>query len=78
MIDSKYLKFENVEDMGKTETWNIRSKSSGFVLGQIKWYGAWRQYCFWPSSHCVFNIECMDDVKKMIVSLMDQRKKTKG
>jgi len=75
MFESKYVEFDKIGDSGKTEIWNIISKSSGFILGQIKWYGAWRQYCFWPSPHAVFNIGCMDDIKKVIVELMDRRKK---
>ena len=73
MIDSKYMEFDKIGDTGKTEIWNILSKSSGFILGQIKWYGAWRQYCFFPSSQCVFNIGCMDDIKKKINELKAKR-----
>lgn len=76
MIESRYMEFDKIGDTGKTEIWNIISKSSGFILGQIKWYGAWRQYCFWPSSQCVFNTGCMDDIQKMIKKLMDQRRIT--
>ena len=74
MIESRYMEFDKVGETGKTEIWNILSKPSGLVLGEIKWYGAWRQYCFWPSSRCVFNIDCMDDVKKMIRGLMKQKR----
>jgi len=73
MIESKYLEFDKVGDTGKTEIWNVLSKSSEFILGKISWYGRWRQYCFWPSSDCVFNVECMNDIQKMIKELMDDR-----
>lgn len=36
MIQSKYMEFDKVGETGKTEIWNILSKSSGFILGQIK------------------------------------------
>ena len=74
MAESKYLEFDKVGSTGKTEVWNILSKTSGFILGQIKWYGAWRQYCFYPSPNSIFNIGCMDDIKKMINELMSARK----
>ena len=74
MVKSKYMEFTKIGDTGKTEIWNIISKSSGFILGQIKWYGQWRQYCFWPTPHCVFNNTCMSDVQLMIKELMEKRK----
>jgi len=74
MVESRYMEFDKIGDTGKTEVWNIISKSSGFNLGQIKWYGAWRAYCFYPSPHCIFNISCMDDIKKMITELMSVRR----
>ena len=75
MLESKFMEFDKAGDTGKTEIWNILSKSSGFILGKIKWYGPWRQYCFFPSGNSVFNIGCMDDIKKAITELMDRRKK---
>ena len=71
---SKYMEFDKVGDTGKTEIWNILSKSSGYILGQIKWYGSWRQYCFFPSGQCVFNIQCMNDINNVIKELMAERK----
>jgi len=75
MIKSKYMEFDKIGDTGKTEIWNILSKSSGYILGQIKWYGSWRQYCFFPSAHCVFNNSCMTDILNFIKELMEDRRK---
>jgi len=82
MIESKYLEFDKVWDTGKTEIWNVLKKTIGsgldsshqFILGQIKWYPQWRQYCFFPSPHTVFNIDCMRDIMRVIRDLMDERK----
>ncbi len=73
MINSKYMEFDKIGDTGKTEIWNIISKSSEFILGRIKWYGPWRQYCFFPSPRTVFNPACMIDIQKMIKELMANR-----
>ena len=73
-LKSKYMEFEKIGDTGKTEIWLILSRSSGFNLGTIKWYGPWRQYCFFPSSNSVFNRACIDDINGKITELMDQRK----
>ena len=74
MFKSKYLEFDKAGDTGKTEIWNVISKSNHFILGQIKWYPGWRQYCFFPSPNSVFNIDCMRDIMRVIRDLMDERK----
>lgn len=74
MIESRYLKFDKVGDTGKTEIWDVLSKSSDYILGQIKWYVQWRQYCFFPSrGDCVFNVQCMSDISSAIKELMAKR-----
>jgi len=75
MVKSKYMEFDKIGDTGKTEIWDIRSKSSGFVLGKIKWYGPWRQYCFYPSPNSVFNNDCMTDIQKLIKNLQEDHRK---
>ncbi len=72
---SKYLDFDCIGWTGKTDVWNVLSKFQGSVLGQIKWFGQWRQYCFWPSPNTVFNPECMNDISKVINELMQARRK---
>jgi len=75
MIKSKYMEFDYIGSTGKTDIWNVLSKSSGFILGKIKWYGPWRQYCFFPSPNSVFNNSCMSDIQGAIKELMDDRRK---
>jgi hypothetical protein len=64
--DTKYLEFIMVATTGKTEIWHVISKSQGQVLAVIKWYGAWRQYCFFPASNALFNSTCLDDIKSFL------------
>ncbi len=75
MTNSKYLEFDKAGWTGKTHVVNVLSKSSGFILGQIKWSGPWWQYCFFPSPNSLFNTECMDDINKFIKELMAERRK---
>ncbi|KKM98775.1 hypothetical protein LCGC14_1154540 [marine sediment metagenome] len=77
MIESKYIEFDKIGDTGKTEIWNILSKKSQFILGKISWYGHWRQYCFFPSPNCIFNVGCLSDISKMVDLLMSERRKNK-
>ena len=67
------MEFDKIGDTGKTEIWNVHAKRTGFVLGKIKWYGPWRQYCFFPSPNSVFNSGCMTDIQNAIKELMSKR-----
>jgi hypothetical protein len=58
----KYMIFELVEKKPKTTVWRIINKCSGCTIGTIKWYGQWRQYCFFPAQDCVFSSGCLSDI----------------
>jgi hypothetical protein len=77
MIESKYLEFAKQPKRKTQKTWvtDVTSRSGGMLLGQIKWYGAWRQYAFYPSTDkvTIFNVECMSDITKVIQELMAER-----
>ncbi len=73
----KFIHFEQLESNTKTSVWNCNPNSGGYPLGMIKWYGPWRQYCFNPVAHTVFNKGCLEDINDFITQLMDARKKPK-
>ena len=72
---TRYLSFIEAPATGKTSVVNVVSRSSGAVLGKIKWYGPWRQYCFFPIHDCLFNKGCLSDINDMIDELMAARRK---
>lgn len=75
-IMSEYLSFEENDHYdGKTKQFVIVSKKSLEILGIIKWYGAWRQYTFWPMGDTIWNIQRMKDIILFIDNLMSERKK---
>ena len=74
MLDSKYLRFELVEEKEKTTIWAVVSKMHGDRLGIIKWFGRWRQYAFFPESETVYNNECLNTIASFLTELMAQRK----
>jgi hypothetical protein len=47
----------------KTFYFDVLDRHGG-VLGAIQWYGAWRQYCFFPDSSTapVFNPDCLERI----------------
>ncbi len=72
-MEFKYITFEWHGRKGKTDVWGIYSKSQGTLLGTIEWYGAWRQYCFFPNSLTVWNTGCLNDVCSFIKVKMQER-----
>jgi hypothetical protein len=71
----KYLVFDPWLTSGKTEVWAVFSVS-GDRLAIIKWYGAWRQYCFFPVSgaETVWSVGCLQEVTAFIEQLMAKRR----
>jgi hypothetical protein len=53
-----YLRFEKEADTGRTEQYGVFSALHGDRLGTVKWYGAWRQYAFFPERETVWNRDC--------------------
>lgn len=50
----------------KTRVVQVYSKRNKALLGTIKWYGNWRQYCFFPESATIFNRTCLGDIENVI------------
>jgi hypothetical protein len=46
---------------GKTKVFTVYSSQSKSLLGYIKWYGAWRSYCFFPLNS-LFDSNCLIEV----------------
>lgn len=73
---SRWIKFiEFIEDKPKkkTKVFGVWSNSSTCMLGKIKWFPAWRHYCFFPtieyptqhSDRCLIEIgEFVDGLNK--------------
>lgn len=57
------------QDTGKTLIYKILNINNQISLGLIKWNPAWRQYCFFPESDCIFSTGCMNDIIKFIDKL---------
>lgn len=68
-IDFKVIKpfIHNTKRL--TVTCAIISLSSGEQLGIIKWYGPWRQYCFYPNDDTLWNDGCLENVQSILKGL---------
>lgn len=71
----KYIYFVEKPSGGKTKVFACINNRSGAQLGSVHWYGAWRQYCYFPAPECVYNAGCLDDISEFIGALMKERRK---
>lgn len=73
--ETQYLSFVNFESKGKTRVIGVMNKNHQEIIGMIKWFGRWRQYCFFPSPNTIWNPDCLASVNEVIALLMNERKK---
>src|SRR6266581_3609063 len=66
--------FGKYSPSGKTEIWNVFSKNSPQLLGEVKWWSRWRRYTFFPVNEMLFDASCLRD----IADLCESRTKVKG
>ena len=63
-MPNPYLDYEYVgrTDSGKTCIWVVKSRNNEPPLGQIRWYGPWRKYVFYPCANTLFDYACLQDI----------------
>jgi hypothetical protein len=65
---------------GTTQRWEVLDRHGG-TLGEIHWYGQWRQYAFICTNYAVFNKGCLRDISNFLEEQMrlwrESRRKTK-
>ena len=67
--DYEYIKFIEVNSQGKTSKWDCHNVHHGEKLGEIKWHGAWRQYCYFPTVQAVYSKGCLNDIADFLTQL---------
>jgi len=72
-MSAKHIKFNLIKRKSKTNVYAVYNKKSGVLLGIIKWYGSWRQYCFFPFDDTIYSRGCMNDINNYINKLMKNR-----
>jgi hypothetical protein len=50
------------------EVWSLNGNSLQYLLGEVRWYGAWRKYDFSPAAGTRFEEVCMGEISEFIVS----------
>jgi len=74
----KHLRFKEIKDTGKTKIWEIRNEHQSCSIGEIKWNGAWRKYCFFPYEDTMFDTNCLKTITEFLESAMENRKNNKN
>ena len=65
----KYIHFVKIVDKPKTSVWSCRNNATRGVLGEVRWYPGWRQYCYFPTTQAVYSAGCLADIQDFIIAL---------
>lgn len=72
---NKYLRVDKLDLPGiKTDTWVVRA-NDGNSLGEVKWYGPWRQYTLWTILGTVFNRDCLTALAGFLHEVNEEHRK---
>jgi hypothetical protein len=78
IIEGKHIDLYCVSSTGKTLILDIRSKEDKpLILGTIRWFSAWRKYCFYPSNLTIFEQDCLRQIADWIEKLTSDHKAAK-
>ena len=63
-VDCKYIEFQYAHDSesGKTRIWDVVPKDEHLAIGQVRWFGRWRKYAFFPWEDTVYEQTCLRDI----------------
>ena len=59
-------------DSGKTVIYDVFNADVN--LGEVRWHGPWRKYCFYPKDNRLFDRSCLMEIVGMLDEQMKARK----
>ena len=74
-VNPKHIVFIETEQKPKTKVWEVCTKTFLDTIGEIRWYGPWRQYCFFPEDDCTFSGSCLKDIIDFMAAKMEAHKR---
>lgn len=86
-VTYKYIAFRDItppNSTRKTRTWLCYNIHKCCKLGSVKWYGPWRQYCYFATSEVVYSAGCLADIQDFLTRIKavrtknDQRRESNG
>lgn len=73
----EHMRIVKEAEMPKTSVFSVLDKYD-LVLGTIRWWSGWRQYCFMPSANRVFSKGCMNDIVSFLDELKEERRRKRS
>jgi hypothetical protein len=70
---NKYIEFVPNIQPHNTKIWSVINIKSRYLLGYIRWYPFWREYCFFPQPKRVFSASCQQEIVNFILEHKDER-----
>lgn len=62
-----------------TRVWAVQAINSlGFPLGKVKWWSAWRRYCFFPCKDTVYDANCLWDIADFCARMTTEQKEAQA
>lgn len=73
-----FVILEERPEKRKTSIYHIFSHKSRDEIGLIKWYGAWRKYCFFPNADTIWDNKCLSSINSFLEEINISKRKQKG
>ena len=73
-MKAKWIDILIRRDTGKTFVWVVRAKQDDAELGEIRWFGRWRGYAFFPRAETLYEATCLRDIAEFIEVQMRARR----
>lgn len=67
-MNAKWVTFMSLGNSvcGSPDRWAVLAKEGGDALGEVKWFGRWRGYAFYPLLDTVYEQDCLRDIAGFI------------
>ena len=66
LVRYKYIHFRQIATQNGRWIWSCRNNRTDSELGQVMFYGPWRQYCYFPKGDTVLNKTCLDNIAEFL------------
>jgi len=75
VTEREFIYFKPIGQNKKTNIWFVMNKTHDYPLGTIKWYGSWRQYCFFTDTgEVILSHRCMNQINEFIRRMNQEQK----
>lgn len=73
-MEGKFMDFREGDHGGVTRRWAVISKDGTWLLGEVKWFSAWRRYVFYPANGTLFDADCLTELQVFLRERTEDQK----